>query len=426
MEDGLPDETSVYAARGTLGHWVAEQCLLDGGDPTRFSEKWYYVDDDRDPEEIDPTKWFQPFKDGQRVDVETEAEGDDDFHGFYFFLKTDYCEKMMKDLAETRELAEDGEIYIESRVPLDYPLGKGESGTADICLRAADGDIYVRDWKFGEGIKVEAENNEQLSLYAIGAIKKHWPDTDENTTVHIDILQPLVGNGEGGRWTTTVGDLYVWADNEVLPRIEEIHDPDRAKFAPSKKACRWCKARKGNVKLGRKPCEAHQVLNLKIARMAMPDLDACVELGLEGETELEPAENIKTLLFIMEHADLFKAWLKEVHDTIHDDLRTGRRKVPGKKLVPGRAGHRKFIESKTDEIEETVLGLVEKDEAFTTTMKSPSQLNDLLGDEVYDLFLKAFVAQSKPKAVIVDESNPKPRILSEREVLAKSMKGKQI
>ena len=126
MEDGLPDVTSVYAARGTLGHWVAEQCLLDGGDPTRFAEKWYYVDDEADPVETGSYSDL-PLVDGTRVAADwvgtSVADPVNMNGGYIFFLKTSYCEKMMKDLAETRELADGGEIYIESRVPLDYPLG---------------------------------------------------------------------------------------------------------------------------------------------------------------------------------------------------------------------------------------------------------------------------------------------------------------
>lgn len=404
-EDGLPDKTSVYAARGTLGHWVAEQCLLDTGDPYRWVDKWFIVPDDGDPEVIEEELFAS--MDGKRNTDDT---------AYYFKFDKRTADAMMPDLVETRELAEGGVLHVEKRVYLDFPLGEGESGTCDISLKTWDGVIYIRDWKFGEGIKVNAEKNEQLMLYAIGAINQFFPDTEDDTEVCIDILQPLLSDRSGSRWMTTKKELWDWAEEVVLPAIEEIHGPN-PKYAPSPKACRWCKAKKGDPANGVPPCPAYQNLNMEVARSMFPDLDTAVDLGLKLEQTEEPKNlTIDQLLFIDEHAKMVKSWLQEVNEELVRILKEGVHTVPGKKLVHGRRGDRKYVEGKENELDEILEALL-GDDAYNVKRKSPSQVNDLLGQEIYDLCISEFVTQPEPKVVMADESSRKPRILSNVEIL---------
>jgi hypothetical protein len=62
-------------------------------------------------------------------------------------------------------------------VPIDHITGEyGATGTADAVLVIEWPDntswIDVWDLKYGCGVEVEAENNEQGMMYALGAIEK--------------------------------------------------------------------------------------------------------------------------------------------------------------------------------------------------------------------------------------------------------------
>lgn len=42
-------------------------------------------------------------------------------------------------------------------------------GTAD-CVIIGDTDLHVIDYKYGRGVRVEVGSNEQLMIYALGAV----------------------------------------------------------------------------------------------------------------------------------------------------------------------------------------------------------------------------------------------------------------
>ena len=401
-EEGLPDTTSFYADEGTVLHHIAEVCIDQDIDPVTFLGKHFIVDE------------------GETKEVPSTRYVKDDQH----LIKIDQpmVDCMYADLKETKVLAEDGELYLETRVDLSHVLGPGEAGTCDQLIYTWDGVVRVRDWKFGIGEIVDAEENEQLMLYGIGALKKHFPDLlepgKEDTVVFIDILQPRVKGG-GSSWKTSVGYLL-----EFAREVREVHLPDinsdDPTFTPSPKACRWCKARIGWPEKGIAPCPAYKEFQLNLARKMLPPLDEFMELGIRDNRFLEDVSkrDIEELLFIYEHTAFFKKFLDETHAAIFTYLRSGVKEVPGKKLVEGKKQKRQFREDDTHEVLEIAETLGGKDLAYETKPRSPTQINDLIGDEIFDLLFSGYVVQKTGKAVIVDQSNPKPALLSDRQLLA--------
>ena len=59
-------------------------------------------------------------------------------------------------------------IQIEKRLDFSSYVPEG-FGTGD-CLIVSDHSLHVIDFKYGQGILVEAENNPQMMLYALGAL----------------------------------------------------------------------------------------------------------------------------------------------------------------------------------------------------------------------------------------------------------------
>lgn len=401
-EEGLPDVTSVFAAEGTLLHHVAEECLVNAIEPYEFVGKTYVVPHENDLYEI--------------TDLKRNYHRDEEC--FVFTITKDHADCMIADLHEIRVLVEDGEMHVESRVKLDFPLGKGEAGTVDLVIRDWRGEIWVCDWKFGAGVLVDPEENEQLKLYALGAVALHFPEMlqpggdHEDDKIHIKIMQPRAPGG-GGTWTTTFGELWDWG-REVQDKVEIINGPNPP-FTPGEKQCKWCKARKGDPDLGVAPCAARENYLLKAVQTMFPDLDTSVELDLPGSTVKVSEIDATMRVWLLDHSKMIKEWLEDLHEHIYKDLKAGR-PVPGKKLVAGRRGIRTYIKDKADEAEAIVEKLL-GDEAYETKLRSPSQINNEVGDEVYDMIVSGFVTQTRYKPVIVDKSNPKPALASNLDIL---------
>ena len=81
-------------------------------------------------------------------------------------------------------------------------------GTADAIILAED-QITIVDLKYGLGVKVYAENNEQLMLYALGAVQK-YSEGRSIKSVRMIIVQPRLSHISD--WTISIDDLNHFAD----------------------------------------------------------------------------------------------------------------------------------------------------------------------------------------------------------------------
>lgn len=115
-------------------------------------------------------------------------------------------------------------------------------GTADVVILSGH-KIRVIDLKFGKGIPVEAKDNSQLRLYALGAwskFKDEYPDIKE---VEYTIVQPRLESitTDG----TSLARLVEWANYFVKPKAKrawagtgEFVAGDHCQFCRAKQTCR--------------------------------------------------------------------------------------------------------------------------------------------------------------------------------------------
>jgi hypothetical protein len=370
---GYPPTTNEFAAEGTMLHEVADECLRTGAKPHSFIGKAFKIE------------------------------------GFEFIFNKDHADCMVEGLFEIRDIFQGGVVYSENRYDLSAFIRPGESGTADVAGTDWRGVIHVLDWKFGEGVKVDAEWNFQGMLYALGYIHQYHTDAHvkaPETPVHIHILQPRIANARS-TFITSVGELYAWVEDFVRPKIAEIEE-QRGTFVPGKKQCRFCPARSGNADLGREPCPAYIQYNLDYARKIMPDLDIASAMGTEVTVSKVYDMTPEQRVWLYDNREMITEFLKDVAARLRSDLERGQYHLaPGKKLVDGRRGDRVFMPQHL----KRVAALAEKQlgaEAYTTTMLSPAQLEARLGKQTFDLMFGDYITQSPPQAVIVDMSDPKP------------------
>ena len=146
----------------------------------------------------------------------------------------DYLAFVQERLREARKTCKDPVTLIEQR--LDYShLVPGGFGTGD-CVIIAEPLLQIIDFKYGQGVLVEAEKNPQLMLYALGAL--HGFDTlYEIDEVAVTIFQPRRSNV--ATWHVSVADLQTWAEEIVRPTAK-LAGKGEGSFAAGS-WCRFCK-----------------------------------------------------------------------------------------------------------------------------------------------------------------------------------------
>ena len=127
-------------------------------------------------------------------------------------------------------------------------------GTADVVILSTH-KIRVVDLKFGRGIPVDAKDNTQLRLYALGAyskFKEEFPEIKEvEYTIHQPRLDSISTDG------TSVGKLLEWANYFVKSKAKKAW-AGSGEFLPGEH-CQFCRAKA--------QCRARSDFNNEIAKL---------------------------------------------------------------------------------------------------------------------------------------------------------------
>jgi len=108
-------------------------------------------------------------------------------------------------------------------------------GTADCILIGMD-TIHVVDFKYGKGVEVSAVQNDQMRVYALGALLAYG-DLADFRTVKMSIVQPRISS-EPSTWETSVEQLLTWAKLTVMPAAK-LALKGQGKHAAGE-WCKWC------------------------------------------------------------------------------------------------------------------------------------------------------------------------------------------
>ena len=311
---GLPDKGSSYARQGTAEHAVLEWCIQHPGLTA-----------------IDYT---------MRVGTAVDVDG----HGINI-ASDDSVGAVNTALDAIREITAGAELLLaETRVNYSKWLGVPHDdawGTAD-CIAIRGNELIVMDYKSGRGEEVDAEDNEQLKLYALGALTAYG-DIADITHARLVILQPRIKSAPS-EWRIDIDDLVAWgigrarsgaasvinAENLKGNRIGTMVDSQwNATFLhPGEKACRWCKAKA--------TCPA---LRGEVLGTVFDNTPASPEEFDEVDVHQAKDDGPAWLAACMAKADLIEDWLKAVRAEVERRLLAGQ-PVPGYKLVQGKQGNR--------------------------------------------------------------------------------------
>ena len=115
-----------------------------------------------------------------------------------------------------------------------YFYGTGDNAVA----RPADKYLDVVDYKHGEGIDVEVEENPQLLYYAFGFLLLH-PEVE---TVRLRIVQPRIGYAEPVKtWIVKADYIRDWVADKLVPAMQ-LTEMEGAEFDAGS-WCRFCPAK---------------------------------------------------------------------------------------------------------------------------------------------------------------------------------------
>ena len=250
----------------------------------------------------------------------------------------------------------------------------GVFGSADIIGRRGNTAIIL-DWKFGNGVLVEAEENEQLMFYAAAAMRT--PETawifEGTTEVELIIIQPPGIK----RWTTNIKRLKRF-EAELLGAVN-LSSKDKAPLK-SGTWCRWCPASA--------TCPARTGEVERTIKTTLKGIDA------------------KRLGEMLEQADALEDWVKSARE-LAEQMLTASVAVPGWKMVPKRA-NRSWANEGIAKATLLGMGIPSKD-LTETKMKSPAQVDKLMpkGEKTP----AELVQQVSSGSTLAPESDPRPAVM---------------
>jgi hypothetical protein len=147
-------------------------------------------------------------------------------------------DKLVPALALLDEIDPKQEMSYEVETRVGFgDLLPGVFGSTDFVGRLGDKAV-VLDWKFGDGVMVSAEENEQLMFYAAAAMRTtalQWA-FEGATEIECVIVQPPMIR----RWTTTPERIAQF-EHQLVKAVKAAEQPDAGLKAGDH--CRWCAAK---------------------------------------------------------------------------------------------------------------------------------------------------------------------------------------
>ena len=289
-----------------------------------------------------------------------------------------YVEFVMEALAEAKQECKDPLVLIEQKLDFSCYVPDGY-GTGD-CLIVADKLLHIIDFKYGQGVLVDAEQNPQMMLYALGALRL-FDSLYDITEVSMSIFQPRRENVS--TWTISVDDLLDWAENTLKPKAE-LAFKGEGEYTPGS----WCQFCKAAVK-----CRARAEAKLQLARyeFAMPPLLS--------------DEEIEDILLKLD--DLTK-WANEITAYAQDAAVNHGKVWRGFKLVESRTNRRY-----TDE--EAVVQAANAagyHDIYKKSLIPITEMERLMGKKTFAEVIGSLVEKPKGQPTLVPASDKRPAIVS--------------
>ena len=332
-----PQPSNKYADEGTLLHNVIAEIVMS----------------DKHPEEFLHTKYNDQILTLELID-----------------------NKLVPALAALDVIDPNKEMEIEAETRVGFgDLLPDVFGSTDLIGRIGKRAV-VLDWKFGDGVAVEVEENPQLMFYAAAAMRTEetkWA-FDGVEEIEMVIVQPP----QVKRWVTTPARIAQF-EKELVRAVKLAQQPNaELKIGDH---CRWC-----------------------AAKPICPQMTGAVDRALKTSIDDLDAPTISAYL---KNADMLEQWITDLRALALQMLDSGAR-LPDYKLVAKRA-----IRQWTDEDKAKVAlfayGLTES-EVMETSIISPAKAEKALKKRKQALPDDLVVAISSGNT-LASADDPRPEVM---------------
>lgn len=341
-EEGIKDKTSPFAQWGTACHELSELCLLSGEHAEAHLNK-----------EVA----------GVTVDDEmiNTAQSYIDYVNSY---------------RNTHSLCIESRVDFSEWVP-------GGFGTCDcIGVSLTGDDLVIIDLKGGKGVRVDAENNTQLMLYALGALAE-YDYLIEPEKVKMVIVQPRLDHVS--EWEIPTSELL--AHGNSMAKAATTALSDNAQRNPGEKQCQFCKAKA--------TCPA---LKTHTEQTLLADFDNLNELKAPDKLSNDDLKNV------LDNAKLISTWIESVQKYAHEQISSGQ-EFPGYKLVAGRSLRKWSDES---DVAKLLLNHLDEGDVYTKKLIGVPAAEKLLKKDKTEL--TPFIVKPEGKPTLAPESDKRPAI----------------
>ena len=356
LSEGLPDTGSEAAKEGTLAHELAELKLRNYFHSVDFGKRKLAAA-------------VKKLKENPLWDDEMMGYTDD---------YMDYVKAAALSFPAEPTVAIEKRVDISEYVPECF-------GTAD-CLLIGSGIIHVIDFKYGKSPsgRVEAENNLQMQLYALGA----WTASRmlyRVDRIRMSIVQPRLPDGIT-EWEIPLEKLL--ETGEWIRERAQLAWKGEGEYHPDEKTCRFCRAKSR--------CRARTEKNLELAfapaKGKLPPLISNEEMGE----------------YLLQGQDVAK-WLSDLQDCALQECLAGR-DVPGWKAVEGRST-RKWtdMDAAFGRLIESGINAAVLWERKPVTL---AQIEKIVGKKDFAECVGEYVVKEPGKPALVQESDNRPAITS--------------
>ncbi|MEA4973960.1 MAG: DUF2800 domain-containing protein [Candidatus Metalachnospira sp.] len=281
----------------------------------------------------------------------------------------DYAAYVSELVEGIKKVCKDPIVLIEQRLDFSKYVESG-FGTGD-CVIIADGTLHVIDYKHGQGVLVDANDNPQMKLYALGSLEL-FDGIYDIDTICMTIYQPRRENIS--TYTVSKDELYQWAENVLAPTAKLAYKGGGEFKAGDH--CKFCKAKA--------VCRKRAEYNLELARydFQMPEM-------LENE-------EISTIL---EKLDDLVNWANDVKQYALEQALKGTH-FEGFKVVEG-ISRRRYTN------EDAVIDVVEMAgyDPFEHKVLGITSMQKMLGKTKFDEMLGMFIEKPQGKPTLVTESD---------------------
>ena len=372
LQEGFPNESSVYAAEGTFAHEICE-----------YKVRKYLHERVKRPQSEE--------YDTEEIEQITDV----------------YAEFVISIIEQMKENGCEPLAFVEERVDYSHISPSG-FGTADMLIIGKDeqgrGILHVCDFKTGAGVFVDADHNSQMMLYAIGALSAYG-FLYGIEIVRMSIIQPRLDNIS--TFECSRQELEDWGESikpTALLAYEgkgEQHPGDWCRFCRAKPVCKAC---------------AEEALAL--CREDFLDLDAGAFDDTAEESDMTAPYEADTqtavfkqpgLIPISELAEILptlnriSSWIEAVFAFVSSEAINHGVPIPGYKVVEGRS---KRVFTDTKAVVDTAVQNGYTD-LYKQTLITLTEFEKMMGKKKFNELLGEYVAKPPGKLALVPESDPR-------------------